>query len=77
MAALPVLTSIGKSGPEDFQLTATGMPGEFYRVLASTNATLPSAQWWLIGSVAADDFGNINFSDSTATNASRFYQLSQ
>jgi len=77
VAALPVLTSISMSGPGDFQLTATGMPGELYNVLASTNAALPVSQWWVIGSAAADNFGIINFTDSTATNESRFYQLGQ
>lgn len=74
---LPVLNSIAMTGPGDFQLTATGMPNELYNVLATTNVALPVAQWWMIGSATADPSGTINFTDTTATNGSRFYRLGQ
>jgi hypothetical protein len=77
VATLPALTSIAMTGPNDFELTATGTPGRLYNLLASTNVALPVAQWWVIGSVAADNSGTINFTDSTATNGCRFYRLGQ
>ncbi len=77
VAALPVLASIAMTGPDDFRLTATGMPGELYNILASTNVALPMAQWWVLGSAMADSSGTISFTDSTATNGSRFYRLGQ
>lgn len=77
VAALPVLTSIATTGPDAFQLTATGTPNEAYTVLASTNVALPVSQWWMLGSATADSSGTISFTDSTATNGSRFYLLGQ
>lgn len=55
------------------RLTGTGLAGYTYDVLAAEDL----AAWSLLGNVTAATDGTLQFTDSTATNAVRFYRLRQ
>ena len=69
----PVLASGVSLGGGQFQLTFSGPSGQTYKVLTSTNVTLPMASWT---QVSSGTFGGspVVFTDSGATNAQQFYR---
>ena len=69
----PVLAGAFTNG--GFQLTGIGSDHATYQIQASTN--LAATNWLTIGTATADGNGNILFEDFSATNAQRFYRLSQ
>ena len=64
-------------GPNTFRLTGSGAISQRCYVYASTNLTLPINEWWLLGTTNADAAGLVQFLDTQATNAQRFYRLSR
>lgn len=64
-------------GAGSFALGGLGAPNSAYYVYASTNITLPMSNWWLIGVTNSDPGGLIQFVDTAATNAQRFYRFGQ
>ena len=58
-----------------FSLTALGSPNSQYQIQA--NSDLTTSNWQTLGTVTADANGNIQFTDTTATNQQRFYRLSE
>ena len=70
----PVLTNAVTFGAGRFSLSFGGGNGQSYRVLASTNLTLPLTNWLVLtnGTFGA---GLVNFTDSAATNARKFYRI--
>jgi hypothetical protein len=65
------------SGPNARALSGQGAANSAYYVYASTNVTLPMSNWWLIGVTNSDAGGLIQFVDTGATNAQRFYRFGQ
>jgi len=65
--------SVSKSGGA-FGLSFTGVNGQSYRVLSSTNLTSPLTNWWTLtnGLFGA---GQIDFTDANATNGEQFYRV--
>ena len=70
----PVLSPTGSHSGGGFNLSFSGVTGQSYRVLASTNLTLPLTNWLTLtnGVLGA---GQINFIDASATNRVRFYRV--
>jgi hypothetical protein len=59
-----------------FQFGFTGQTGKTFSVYASTNLTLPIAQWTSIGAAVETSAGNYSFTDTAATNSvQRFYRV--
>jgi hypothetical protein len=76
VVATPVLKILsGAFTNGGFQLTGIGNNNAVYQIQASTN--LATINWLTIGAATADGSGKILFNDSSATNALRFYRLSQ
>ena len=76
VVARPLLTIIaGALTNGGFQLTGLGSRKATYQIQASAN--LASTNWLTIGTATADTNGLIQFADTQATNAQRFYRLSQ
>jgi fibronectin-binding autotransporter adhesin len=69
--------AIVATGPASFKLSGLGGANQTYGIYASTNLALPMANWWLIGTTNADAGGVIQFLDTQATNAQRFYRFGQ
>jgi autotransporter-associated beta strand protein len=69
--------TIAVSGPWSRTLGGWGAAHSAYYVYASTNVTLPMSNWWLIGVTNSDAGGLIQFVDTGATNAQRFYRFGQ
>lgn len=59
-----------------FQFTLQGEPGQEVEILASTNASLPAANWITLGTVT-NTTGNVPFIDTSANFDQRFYQARQ
>jgi mannan endo-1,4-beta-mannosidase len=73
----PVITMSGKVPGGAIQLSGTGPHGAGYRVLGSTNLTLPASQWTQV-STGRFAGGVFTFSDPQATNqTTRFYRVSK
>ncbi len=70
---LAILSGVFTNGV--FQMTGIGNNYATYQVQASTN--LLATNWLTIGTAKADGSGNLLFGDSSATNARRFYRLSE
>jgi len=63
--------------PGNVSLGGMGAPNSAYDVYASTNVMTPMTNWWLLGTTDSDGDGAIEFLDSQATNAQRFYRFGQ
>ncbi|HEY2084223.1 MAG TPA: NF038122 family metalloprotease [Verrucomicrobiae bacterium] len=50
-------------------------PGRSFTVLESTNLTTPLASWTVLGTPAESPAGQFQFTDTTATNQQRFYDV--
>jgi mannan endo-1,4-beta-mannosidase len=73
----PVITMSGKGSGGAFQLSGTGPHGAAYRVLASTNLSLPASQWTQV-STGRFAGGVFTVSDTQATNhLDRFYRVAK
>jgi hypothetical protein len=60
----------------NFRIAFTSVPGAAFTVLASTNVTLPRAQWTVLGPAVESSSGQFQFTDLTATNHPiRFYHV--
>jgi len=70
----PVLSSTVSRSAAGFGLSFTGVIGQSYRVLSSTNLTLPLTNWLTLtnGYFGA---GQMNFTDASATNTGQFYRI--
>ena len=55
-------------------LSFTGVNGQSYRVLSSTNLTLPLTNWWTLTN-GVFGAGQIDFLNANATNAEQFYRV--
>ena len=71
---VPVLSSIVTFSGSSCSLSFSGASGQGYTVLMSTNVALPMADWTPLTSGV---FGAspVNFTDTGATNAQRFYRI--
>jgi uncharacterized repeat protein (TIGR01451 family) len=69
--------TITAAGPASFQVSGLGGANQSYGIYVSTNLMLPMTNWWLLGSTNADAGGVIQFLDTQATNAQRFYRFGQ
>jgi autotransporter-associated beta strand protein len=78
-AASPPATNLAivAAGPASFRLSGQGGANQAYGIYASTNVAAPMTNWWLIGATNADAGGVIQFLDTQATNAQRFYRFGQ
>ena len=67
--------TVAAAGPGSFKLLAAGAAGSAYNLFAFTNLTTPQSNWWVLGTTNADGNGLIQFLDTQATNARRFYRI--
>lgn len=59
-----------------FQLAFVNTPGIHFTVLASTNITVPTTNWNILGTAVEGPVGQFQFTDSSASaNKHRFYQV--
>ena len=70
----PVFSGALTYGAGGFSLSFSGSSGQSYRILASTNLTLPLANWPTLTS-GIFGTGVISFVDSATTNQQKFYRL--
>jgi hypothetical protein len=71
----PQITSLVPAGGGLFTLSGTGPVGEPYRLLATTNVTLPLANWPVVDTGVFTD-GLFSFTEAQAANyAQRFYRV--
>lgn len=70
----PVLGNVASAGPQSVGFNFSGLNGQSYHVLATTNLSLPLSGWEVVtnGYFGA---GAIYFSDSTTNTASKFYRI--
>ena len=70
----PTVGSTASLGGGGFQLTFSGPAGEAFKVIASTDLTIPIANWTVLtnGTFGA---GSVTFTDTTATNYPQQYYL--
>ena len=76
-AWMPVAPTLGSYGPRtgvSFPLAFSGPNGQTYRVLTSTNVSLPMADWTQLTNGTFGS-GPANFTDQAATNNARFYRI--
>lgn len=72
-SSVSISSSAGGSGNGNITVTVSGAPGHTYRVLASTNLTLPTALWTPIGTNTLGGSGVWQFNDAR-TLPERFYR---
>lgn len=70
----PVVNAPAMAGG-NFLLTGHGVPGWTYYVLATTNITLPLADWQVEATNSFDSSGNFSFADQTTGGGQKFYRL--
>jgi hypothetical protein len=72
----PNLTGLSFSGNSGFGFQFTNIAGASFTALASTNLTLPSSNWIVLGSITDSPPGHYHFSDpQSTTNLHRFYRV--
>ena len=69
--------TIVAAGPASFRVSGQGGANQTYGIYAQTNVAAWMTNWWLIGTTNADAGGLIQFLDTRATNARRFYHFGQ
>ena len=52
-----------------------GLRAQIYSVLFSTNLSVPTTNWTVIGTATNNGFGVWQFTDNSASNATRFYRI--
>jgi len=73
----PQFTGITKGTGDSVLLTGVGLAGATYRLLASTNLSLPIASWTTLTNGVFDADGTFFYTDNEATAAqTRFYRVS-
>jgi autotransporter-associated beta strand protein len=70
----PVFAGKPAFGAGGFSLSFSGSSGQNYRLLASTNLSLPLTIWTMVAS-GTFGAGVVNFTDSAATNGQKFYRI--
>ena len=70
----PVLNSSVSQTAGGFNLSFSGPNGQSYRVLETTNVTLPLTNWLALTN-GIFGTGTVNFADPAATNLQRFYRV--
>jgi autotransporter-associated beta strand protein len=75
----PTLTpaAISGFGPlvgGSFPLTFSGASGQTYQILSSTDVALPTANWTVLTN-STFGAGPVTYTDTTATNAQRYYRI--
>ena len=71
----PQVTSVGFGGTAKFQISGTGSPDQPYRILATTNVSLPVSSWTEVSSGTFAG-GVFSFADTNAANnPRRFYRV--
>jgi autotransporter-associated beta strand protein len=70
----PVWGGYGPLNGHSFPLVFSGPSGQTYKVLSTTNVSLPMASW---ATLATGTFGvsPVTYTDATATNDARFYRI--
>jgi hypothetical protein len=72
----PALTNVTMISNGVFQFGFTnGTPGATFTVLSSTNLTVPLTNWTVIGAASNISPGVLQFTDTHATNLTRFYLI--
>ena len=71
----PVINPAVSQGAGGFNMSFSGVNGQSYRVLASTNLSLPLTNW-LVLTNGVFGAGLVNFKDSTMGNNQKFYRVS-
>jgi hypothetical protein len=72
----PNLTGLSFSGNSGFGFQFTNIAGASFTALATTNLTLPSSNWIVLGSITDSPPGHYHFSDpQSTTNLHRFYRV--
>ena len=75
-ATPPIFTEIALQSGSVMGLEFTGLAGQNYNVLATTNPTLPLASWTKLGAATEITSGHFQFGDNSFTNfPRRFYQV--
>jgi hypothetical protein len=69
----PMLRNVSWSSGGDFQFSFTNIAAADFTVLTSTNINAALSHWTLLGNAAEASPGQFQFTDSTATNAMKFY----
>jgi hypothetical protein len=60
-----------------FQFSFTGTPGTSFTAMATTNVSLASTNWTVLGAATEISPGQFQFTDQVATNhLQRFYRIS-
>ncbi|HWD94397.1 MAG TPA: NF038122 family metalloprotease [Verrucomicrobiae bacterium] len=57
------------------QIRFVNTPGSGFTVLESTNLSTPAANWTALGNPTENPAGQFQFTDTTATNQQRFYEV--
>ena len=70
----PTLANVVSLGAGGFSLSFSGSSGQSYRLLASTNLSLPLTNWLTLTN-GFFGTGVVNFMDSAATNQQKFYRV--
>ena len=70
----PLLSNSATLTAGIFNLSFSGPSGQSYRVLESTNVTLPLTNW-LAQTNGVFGTGTVHFADPAATNLQRFYRV--
>ena len=70
----PTLSINGAFSNGSFPLLFSGSNGQAYEVLATTNLALPMAKWTVLTNGTFGD-GPAFYTDITATNGARYYQI--
>jgi hypothetical protein len=65
-------TALTKSS---FQISFTNLAATSYAILATTNLTLPTTSWTVLGTAIENPVGQYAFTDPYATNRLRFYRV--
>jgi chitinase len=73
-AAVPVLNGGWPAGAGAFVLNFSGPNGKGYRLLTSTNLSLPTTNWSLLTS-GMFGFSLLNYTNRAATNVQQFYRV--
>ena len=71
-----LLRNVTRLGNGSLQFTFTNAPGQSFTVLASTNLSVPTTNWTVLGPAIEGPAGAFQFNDPQATNnARRFYRV--
>jgi autotransporter-associated beta strand protein len=70
----PTLSAFGPLTGSSFPLRFSGPDGQTYKILSTTNIALPLTSWSILGSGTFSG-SPVTFTDTSATNAQRFYRI--